>query len=79
MDGKPEGECEDLTDERPEDVVEELKVEEVKGEMGGNDDLKVEDSEEDDSDDDSVMETMPQMDAASVIKYSVRTTPYLQR
>lgn len=40
----------------------------------------VEESEDDSEDDDNdyVMETTPQT-SASVIKYSVKTTPYLQR
>ncbi|XP_068577352.1 cytoskeleton-associated protein 2 [Cebidichthys violaceus] len=38
----------------------------------------VEESEEGESDDECVMETTPQMENASVIKYSVKTTPYLQ-
>lgn len=39
----------------------------------------VEESEEGESDEECVMATSPQMAGASVIKYSVKTTPYLQR
>uniref|UniRef100_A0AAQ4PH64 Cytoskeleton-associated protein 2 C-terminal domain-containing protein n=1 Tax=Gasterosteus aculeatus aculeatus TaxID=481459 RepID=A0AAQ4PH64_GASAC len=38
----------------------------------------VEESEEGESDEECVMATSPQMAGASVIKYSVKTTPYLQ-
>ncbi|XP_075958396.1 cytoskeleton-associated protein 2 [Anarhichas minor] len=38
----------------------------------------VEESEEGESEEECVMETMPPMENASVIKYSVKTTPYLQ-
>ncbi|KAK9536111.1 hypothetical protein VZT92_005922 [Zoarces viviparus] len=38
----------------------------------------VEESEEGESDEECVMEASPQMENASVIKYSVKTTPYLQ-
>lgn len=35
--------------------------------------------EELESDDEDYMKTPPQMEDASVVKYSVKTTPYLQR
>ncbi|XP_076024545.1 cytoskeleton-associated protein 2 [Genypterus blacodes] len=68
-DCRPKGECEDVTEERTEDVVEEVKDET---------DLKVEEDAEEDYNDDWVMETTPQVDEASVVKYSVKTTPFLQ-
>lgn len=40
---------------------------------------EVEEVESDDDDDEDVMETTPEMEDASVVKYSVKTTPYLQR
>lgn len=58
---------------------EELKnaSEQVKDEAEESDGQK-EEAEEAESDDD-VIEMTPQMEEASVIKYSVKTTPYLQR
>lgn len=74
-------EKEELKNEIPEEVGEEPKTEKVKDEAEECDDQKVkaEDDEEVESDDDCVMETTPQVKDASVIKYSVKTTPYLQR
>uniref|UniRef100_A0A3Q1EI63 Si:ch211-266i6.3 n=1 Tax=Acanthochromis polyacanthus TaxID=80966 RepID=A0A3Q1EI63_9TELE len=72
---KPEeSEKEELKNEIPEDVGEQ-----VKDEVEECDDQKVdtEDAEEVESDDD-VIELTPQRVDASVIKYSVKTTPYLQ-
>lgn len=70
-----EEECkEELKSERTEDV-EQAKLEQVKAE---EDDSDEEDVEMDDDDDDCV-ETTPQMEDASVVKYNVKTTPYLQR
>ncbi|XP_059208315.1 cytoskeleton-associated protein 2 [Centropristis striata] len=79
-DGEDEDECEEeVKEEVPEDVSEQLKLEQVKDEeeKKGNGDQKVE-TDEEESDDEDVMETTPQRDDASVIKYSVKTTPYLQ-
>ncbi|XP_023137618.1 cytoskeleton-associated protein 2 [Amphiprion ocellaris] len=77
-DSKPVEESgkEELKNEMPEDVGEQ-----VKDEVEECDDQKVdtEDAEEVESgDDDGVMEVTPQRVDASVIKYSVKTTPYLQ-
>uniref|UniRef100_A0A3P8SQ92 Si:ch211-266i6.3 n=1 Tax=Amphiprion percula TaxID=161767 RepID=A0A3P8SQ92_AMPPE len=76
-DSKPveESEKEELKNEMPEDVGEQ-----VKDEVEECDDQKVdtEDAEEVESGDDDVMEVIPQRVDASVIKYSVKTTPYLQ-
>uniref|UniRef100_A0A8C9Z9A2 Si:ch211-266i6.3 n=1 Tax=Sander lucioperca TaxID=283035 RepID=A0A8C9Z9A2_SANLU len=81
-DGKQKDECE--TQERKEERHEEEegeqpKVEQVKDGVEESSDQKVEADEEVESDDDDgVMETVPQVEDASVIKYSVKTTPYLQ-
>lgn len=75
-DDNPEDECkkEQMKTEMPEDV------EQVKDEVEESDDQEVEtDDEEVQSEDECVMETTPQMKDASVVKYSVKTTPYLQR
>ncbi|TNN76603.1 Cytoskeleton-associated protein 2 [Liparis tanakae] len=64
-DCKPQYECEGERTEMSEDVKQ------VKDE--------VEESEEGETDVKCVKETVPQMEDASVIKYSVKTTPYLQR
>lgn len=53
-------------------------VKQVKDEAEESDDQKVE-MDYVESDDDDVIETTPEMEDASVIKYSVKTTPYLQR
>ncbi|XP_031167012.2 cytoskeleton-associated protein 2 [Sander lucioperca] len=79
-DGKQKDECE--TQERKEERHEEEegeqpKVEQVKDGVEESSDQKVEADEEVESDD-GVMETVPQVEDASVIKYSVKTTPYLQ-
>lgn len=65
--------------------AEELKIDmpedagkQVKDEAEESDDQKVE-MDYVESDDDDVIETTPEMEDASVIKYSVKTTPYLQR
>lgn len=48
----------------------------VKDEAEGSDQNEETDDVESD---DEVIETTPQMEDASMIKYSVKTTPYLQR
>lgn len=74
--GKAEDKCkeEQIENKMPQDVSDQLQVEEMKEEKS--------DDEKDDgvaqNEDDSLMETTPQ-DSASVVKYNVRTTPYLQR
>lgn len=81
-DGKPKDEYkkEELKNEMPEHVNEQPKVEQVKDGVEESDDQEVEtDAEEVESDDEGGMETTPQMEDASVVKYSVKTTPYLQR
>ncbi|KAG8008209.1 Cytoskeleton-associated protein 2 [Nibea albiflora] len=79
----PEDECreEELKNEMPEEVGEQPKVEQVKdeGEESESETEDDDDEEEEEVDsDDCVMETTPQMEEASVVKYSVKTTPYLQ-
>ncbi|XP_034746610.1 cytoskeleton-associated protein 2 isoform X2 [Etheostoma cragini] len=76
-DGKLKDECtkEEQKKEMHEEG-EEPKV--VKDEVEESYGKEVETDEEVESDDDGVMETTPQMEHASVIKYSVKTTPYLQ-
>ncbi len=82
-DSKPKDEYkkEELKNEMPGHVSEQPKVEQVKDEVEESDDHEVDtDVEEVESDDDEGgMETTPQMEDASVVKYSVKTTPYLQR
>lgn len=56
----------------------ERKKEEVKSEAEDGDENQVQTDDEEVESDDDVMETTPQMEDASVVKYSVRTTPYLQ-
>ncbi|XP_032389404.1 cytoskeleton-associated protein 2 [Etheostoma spectabile] len=79
-DGKLTDEC--TKEEQKKDMHEEgeqPKVEQVKDEVEESNGKIVETDEEVESDDDDgVMETTPQMEHASVIKYSVKTTPYLQ-
>ncbi|XP_041656649.1 cytoskeleton-associated protein 2 isoform X2 [Cheilinus undulatus] len=72
-------EKEELKNEKTEDVEEQLKVVHVKDEEKENDkeEGEMDDAEEADSDE-GVMETTPQREEASVVKYSVKTTPYLQ-
>ncbi|XP_070773909.1 cytoskeleton-associated protein 2 [Enoplosus armatus] len=76
-DSEPKAECtkEELKNEMPEHVSEQPKDEQVKDE----DEEEESDDQEVESDgDEDVMETTPQMKDASVVKYSVKTTPYLQ-
>lgn len=79
-DSKPKYECkeEELKKEMPDDVGKQQKVEQVKDGAEESDDQKVETDEEVESDEVCLMETTPPMEDASVIKYSVTTTPYLQ-
>ncbi|XP_072231835.1 cytoskeleton-associated protein 2 [Leuresthes tenuis] len=79
--GEPVDECK--TDEVLEDICQQQNVEQVKEDAEESDDQKVEEddveSDEDDVEsDEDVKETTPQLTDASVIKYSVKTTPYLQ-
>lgn len=75
--GKAEDKCkeEQVENKMPQDVSDQLQVEQMKEEES--------DDEEGDgvaqSEDDSLTETTPQKESASVVKYSVKTTPYLQR
>lgn len=59
----------------------EQKFEQVKNDAEESDEHKVKNDDDDvevvESDDESVK--TPQMESASVVKYSVKTTPYLQR
>lgn len=78
-------ECDGETDSRKsgDKCKEELKTEEQQPEDEQVKHEAKESSDHDDdeyveSDDDDVMETTPQISDASVIKYSVKTTPYLQ-
>lgn len=76
----PEDEC--RKEELKKDVSEQPKVEQVKDE-GEESESETEGDEDDDEEevdsDDCVMETTPQREEASVVKYSIKTTPYLQR
>ncbi|XP_068187851.1 cytoskeleton-associated protein 2 [Antennarius striatus] len=63
---KPKDGCQK---EEIKDVSEQLKVEQVKDEEGTDEEVQS---------DECVMETSPQKEVASLIKYSVKTTPYLQ-
>lgn len=78
--GKAEDKCkeEQTENKMPQDVSDQLQVQQMKEEESDD-----EEGEKDDgvaqSDDDSLTETTPQKESASVVKYSVKTTPYLQR
>lgn len=89
-DGKLKDECEkaEPKSETSEAVSEQPKDEQVRHGAEENeqkvetDDVEEVESDDDDYEDDyedDVMETTPQMEDASVVKYSVKTTPYLQR
>ncbi|XP_029375494.1 cytoskeleton-associated protein 2 [Echeneis naucrates] len=86
MKDEQETECtKEVENEILQDVCEQLKVEQVKDEREESEDKVETDDDDDDDDDDEeevksddVMETTPTMRDASVVKYSVRTTPYLQ-
>ncbi|XP_061596188.1 cytoskeleton-associated protein 2 [Cololabis saira] len=74
IESKTVDECDELKPEMSEDVCEKPKVEHIKNEECS--DQKVEDDEESDE---SVLATPPSpMADASIIRYSVKTTPYLQ-
>lgn len=62
-----------------EDVSKHLQVEQVKDEEEESDDQEVETDDGEVQSKDDCVETTPQMEDASVVKYSVKTTPYLQR
>ncbi|KAM3869112.1 cytoskeleton-associated protein 2 [Diretmus argenteus] len=66
---------EELKSELSEEVADETEDVKVKAEVETDDAEEVESDEDDDS---GVMETTPKMEDASVVKYSVKTTPYLQ-
>lgn len=67
---------EELKNEMPEHVNEQVKDQVEESDV----ETDVEEVESDDDDDDEEgMETTPQIEDASVVKYSVKTTPYLQR
>lgn len=69
---KDEFKKEELKNEMPEDVGEHPKVEQVKDEVEESDDQEVEME-------DKEVESDDEMEDASVVKYNVKTTPYLQR
>lgn len=72
-DNNPKDECKmEQENGMQEDVSKHLQVEQVKENVEESD-------EEGQNEDDCAMETTPQMEDASVVKYSVKTTPYLQR
>ncbi|XP_076606886.1 uncharacterized protein LOC143332920 [Chaetodon auriga] len=79
-DSKPQDECkkEELKDEMPEDVSEQPKVEQVKDEVEESNDQEVEMENKEVESDDECVETTPHREDASVVKYNVKTTPYLQ-
>ncbi|XP_041807699.1 cytoskeleton-associated protein 2 [Chelmon rostratus] len=68
---KDEFKKEELKNEMPEDVGEHPKVEQVKDEVEESDDQEVEME-------DKEVESDDEMEDASVVKYNVKTTPYLQ-
>uniref|UniRef100_A0A8C5F0V9 Cytoskeleton-associated protein 2-like n=1 Tax=Gouania willdenowi TaxID=441366 RepID=A0A8C5F0V9_GOUWI len=63
------------------EVLEGVWSEQMKNEEeeGGNQEVETDDDTEEYEDEGKLAETPPLMEDASVIKYSVRTTPYLQR
>lgn len=68
-----------VEDNNPKD---ECKIEEMENGMYLQDEQvkeEVEESDEEGQNEDCAMETTPQLEDASVVKYSVKTTPYLQR
>ncbi|XP_053297219.1 cytoskeleton-associated protein 2 [Pleuronectes platessa] len=69
-------ECHDVTEDVK--MKDECDEEEVKNEAEERDEQKIETDEEELERDDDVVETTPPMGDASVVKYSVKTTPYLQ-
>lgn len=77
-DSQPE---EELSKGTPEDAGKQPKVEQVKHQVEESDGVETEEEVESDDDDDvqRVTENTPQREGASMIKYSVKTTPYLQR
>ncbi|XP_026184208.1 cytoskeleton-associated protein 2 [Mastacembelus armatus] len=76
-DGEPKDECtEEVKNEMPWEGRESLKVEKVKNEEENRDEVEMDDFEEVESHNEGV--TTPKREDASVIKYSVKTTPYLQ-
>lgn len=77
---KPKDVCtkELAKNEMPEDVSKQLQVVQVKDGAEESAEQEVE-TDEAESEDDYVTATTPRMEDASVVKYSVKTTPYLQR
>ncbi|KAK5918685.1 hypothetical protein CgunFtcFv8_003426 [Champsocephalus gunnari] len=77
-DSRPE---EELSKGTPEDAGKQPKLEQVKHQVEESDGVETEEeveSDDDDDDDVRVTENTPQREGASMIKYSVKTTPYLQ-
>lgn len=75
-DSQPE---EELSKGTPEDVSKQQVVEQVKHQVEESDGVETEEEVESDEDDvQRVTENTPQREGASMIKYSVKTTPYLQ-
>ncbi|KAK1883245.1 Cytoskeleton-associated protein 2 [Dissostichus eleginoides] len=79
-DSQPDDECkeEKLNKGTPEDVSKQPKVEQVKHQVEESDGVETEEEVESDDDVQCVTENTPQREGASMIKYSVKTTPYLQ-
>lgn len=74
-DGKPKDECQEGLKYKMKDVGKKLQVAQVKIKKQS---LAVMDKEME-SKEERVMEPMPQRENTSMVKYSVTTTPYLQR
>lgn len=74
---KDESEKEELKSEMSELVSKQAKVEQVKDGVKESDDQEVETDAEEVESDEAGMDT-PQMEDASVVRYNVKTTPYLQ-
>uniref|UniRef100_A0A8C2WEU7 Cytoskeleton-associated protein 2 C-terminal domain-containing protein n=1 Tax=Cyclopterus lumpus TaxID=8103 RepID=A0A8C2WEU7_CYCLU len=68
-----------VTDVVMDDCKPQYEYEGERKEMSEDDEVEESEDEEGESDVECVTETVPQMEDASVIKYSVKTTPYLQR
>lgn len=71
IEAEDEGRGERVESKKPEDVGDQLQVEQ-KEEASDDDEMSAQSKVED------VMESTPQQ-SASVVKYNVKTTPYLQR
>nr|XP_046267192.1 cytoskeleton-associated protein 2 [Scatophagus argus] len=76
-DSEPSDECE-KEELKNEDVSKQPKVEQVKDEEESDESYEMETDDDEAHSDECVTETTPQTEDASLVKYSVKTTPYLQ-